>query len=159
MLALSVSALHAGWHGMRGAPSGRPRTRMRPRRSSDSMASAPSSGWPGDITNEHLKVCLDGEDTAALFCSAALRLAQARLPGQEAHAFMLARMTALKKPSGGIRGISAGTTLRRLVGRCLALLIRKDVEAACSPYHYALSLHAGWHGMRRAPLPGGHGRG
>ena len=64
-----------------------------------------SAGGPGDTTNEHMKVCLDDEAAAQLLYRAALRFARVEIPHRIANAFLLARMTALVKPSGGIRGI------------------------------------------------------
>ena len=56
---------------------------------------------------------------------------------------MTARMTALQKPSGGVRGISTGTALRRLVARTLARQFGAEIEAACAPFQFALSTRAG----------------
>jgi hypothetical protein len=83
----------------------------------DSLRAAPlgASGGPGDTTYEHLKVALDDEDVAALLHFASLRLARAQVPKAIAEAFMLARMTALAKPHGGVRGIVTGSAFRRLV--------------------------------------------
>ena len=109
------------------------------------LKSAPrgSAGGPGDTTNEHLKIALDDEDTAVLMHRAVLRLARAEVPEDIADAFMSARMTALVKPNGGIRGIATGTSFRRLVAGCLAGLVGPEVEAACAPYQYAMSTRAG----------------
>ncbi len=102
-----------------------------------------SSGGPGGTTNEHLKIALDDEDSAALLHRCALRLAQARLPQDIADAFMSARMTALQKSNGKVRGIATGTAFRRLVAGCLARKIAPEVEQACAPYQYAMSTRAG----------------
>ena len=52
-------------------------------------------------------------------------------------------MTALQKQDGGVRGIATGTSFRRLVEKTLARQFGKAVEAACSPYQFALSTRAG----------------
>ena len=44
---------------------------------------------------------------------------------------------------GRVRGIATGTTFRRLVATTLARLFSKDVEAACAPFQFALSMRAG----------------
>ena len=109
------------------------------------LKSAPrgASGGPGATTNEHLKVALDDEDTAALLHRSAQRMAHALIPVAIAEAFMSARMTALRKPNGKVRGIATGTAFRRLVASCVARVIGPSVEEACKPYQYALSTRAG----------------
>ena len=109
------------------------------------LKSAPrgASGGPGETTNEHLKVALDDEDTAALLHRCAQRLAHALVPASVAKAYMSARMTALRKPNGKVRGIATGTAFRRLVASCIARVIGPSVEEACKPYQYALSTRAG----------------
>ncbi len=102
-----------------------------------------ASGGPGGCTNEHLKVALDDEDTAALLHAAALRLASAKLPPAAAAAFMTARMTALLKSNGRVRGIATGTAFRRLVASCIARVIGPEVDRACRPFQYALTTRAG----------------
>ena len=102
-----------------------------------------SSGGPGDTPNEHLKIVLDDEDTACLMHRAVLRLARAQAPRDIASAYMSTRMFALRKKDGGVRGIAAGTSFRRLVASCLARIVGKEVEAACAPFQYAMSTRAG----------------
>ena len=58
-------------------------------------------------------------------------------------ALMGARLTALLKPNGGVRGIETGCTVRRLVARTLAKQFVKAFEAECAPFQYALSTRAG----------------
>ena len=55
----------------------------------------------------------------------------------------LGRITALQKPSGGVRGIVVGDVLRRLVARTIAQQMSDVVEAATAPCQYALSTRAG----------------
>eukprot|EP00973_Karenia_brevis_P036587 5043834-Karenia_brevis.AAC.1 len=56
---------------------------------------------------------------------------------------MLANMTALQKKDGGVRGIATGSAFRRLVARTLARQFLPAIEAACSPFQFALSTRAG----------------
>ena len=58
-------------------------------------------------------------------------------------AFTSARLTALSKPDGGIRGIATGCTLRRLVARALAKQFMNAFEEECAPFQCALSAGAG----------------
>ena len=94
-------------------------------------------------TYEHWKVLLDETDTAELMFAACSRLAQAKVPDQVATALMGARLVAVAKPDGGVRGIATGCTFRRLVARTLAKQFVKVFEAECSPFQYALSTRAG----------------
>ena len=48
------------------------------------------------------------------------RLAQANVPQVVVEAVRVGRMTALRKPDGGVRGIVAGDVIRRLVSRTIA---------------------------------------
>ena len=56
---------------------------------------------------------------------------------------MGARLTALTKPDGGVRGIATGSSLRRLVARILARQFMGAFEKECAPFQYALSTKAG----------------
>ena len=56
---------------------------------------------------------------------------------------MAASMTALQKHDGGVRGITTGTTFRRLVAKTLARQFSAEGEAVCAPYQFALSTRAG----------------
>ena len=58
-------------------------------------------------------------------------------------ALFAARMTALSKKDGSVRGIATGHAFRRLLARTLARQFMPQVEAACSPYQFALSIRAG----------------
>ena len=58
---------------------------------------------------------------------------------------MSARLTALAKPDGGLRGIATGSSVRRLVGKTLAKQFTMVFEAECAPFQYALSTRAGTH--------------
>ena len=102
-----------------------------------------SAAGPGGCTFEHLRVLMDDTEGLEELLNAAESLARADVPEEVAESFMTARLTALLKNSGGVRGIAAGTTLRRLVARTLARQYGGEVEAACAPFQYALSTRAG----------------
>ena len=55
----------------------------------------------------------------------------------------MGRMTALQKPTGGVRGIVAGDIIRRLVLRTMVQQIRKKVAKATAPFQHSLSTRAG----------------
>jgi hypothetical protein len=52
-------------------------------------------------------------------------------------------MTALKKENGKVRGIVAGSVLRRLACRAVAMQFSEDFLAATAPYQFALQTRAG----------------
>ena len=47
-------------------------------------------------------------------------LARASIPEEVLRAIRIGRMTAIQKPTGGVRGIVAGDIIRRLVSRTIA---------------------------------------
>ena len=102
-----------------------------------------SSPGPGGCTYEYLKVLLDEADTAELLYDVCCTIAQAKVPTEVARVLMGARLVALTKIDGGIRGIATGSSLRRLVARTLAKQFSKVFEAECAPFQYALSTRAG----------------
>ena len=65
------------------------------------------------------------------------------MPAEILPVIRLDRITALQKPSGGIRGIVVGDLFRRLVARTIAQQINPAVERATSPFQYALTTRAG----------------
>ena len=56
-------------------------------------------------------------------------------------AIRLGRMTTLRKPDGGVRGIVTGDVVRRLVSRTMAQQMGEAVATA--PFQHALSTRAG----------------
>ena len=110
-----------------------------------SLKTAPrvSSPGPGVFSYEHLKIMMDEEDTLELLYEAATSLAQAKVPSSIASALMSARLTALSKKDGGVRGVATGCSLRRLVARALAKQFSSHFEEECAPFQYALSTRAG----------------
>ena len=102
-----------------------------------------SSPGPGGCTYEHLKVLLDETDIFELLFDAVTSLAQARVPASISKALTSARLTAVTKKDGGVRGIATGCSLRRLTARTLAKQFAKEFEKECAPFQYALSTRAG----------------
>ena len=104
----------------------------------ESQNSAKRSPGPG-CTCEHLRVLMDDQDTMDLLFEAATRLAQANLPSSVSAVLTTARLTALSKWDGGVRGVATGCTFHRLVARTLAKQFAEDFEQECSPFQHALS--------------------
>ena len=52
------------------------------------------------------------------------------------------RLTALRKPDGGVTGIMVGDVVRRLVSRTVTQQLGEAVKLATSPFQYALSTRA-----------------
>ena len=88
-----------------------------------------TAGLPSGMTEEHLRPLLDNVRDLRLFHSLTEVLAQGAVPEAIVDALRLGRLTALRKPCGGVRGIVAGDTVRR---------------CATAPYQYALRTRAGW---------------
>ena len=111
----------------------------------DCLRGAPSgvASGPGGCTNEMLRVCLDDQETVSLLFEAAEDFARGQVPPVVCRSLMLATMTTLQKRDGGVRGIAAGTSFRRLVAKTLARQFSDAVEAACAPLQFALSTRAG----------------
>ena len=117
---------------------GRQALRLDRQKFADCLRSAPkgSSPGPGGMSYEFLKIALDDESLLDLLGDAAEALARADIPEEIGEAFMLARLTALCKPAGGVRAIATGTPFRRLVGRSLARQFASEMESACAPHQY-----------------------
>ena len=87
-----------------------------------------AASGPSGLTNEHLRPLLENVGALHLFFRLGDQLARATVPGPIIDALRLGRMTALQKPNGGIRGIVAGDTIRRLVSRAVAQQMGRAVE-------------------------------
>ena len=72
------------------------------------------------MTMEHLRPLLDSPKDLKLFFKMAEILARAEVSDAVIPTIRMGRMTALHKPSGGVRGIVAGDVIRRLVARTMA---------------------------------------
>ena len=101
-----------------------------------------------------LRLCLNDMKLFQLLFRAAEDFARAQVPDAVMKAFMSATMTAQKPEGGGVRGIATGTSLRRLVAKCLARQFGKAVESACAPFQFC-SFHKSRHRLRgaRGPSP------
>ena len=98
---------------------------------------------PLGTRNEHVKVMLDDENLAELWCNAACLLAKGQIPGCIRQGMAVGRMTALSKGDGRVRGIVTGNAHRRLVAKTLAQQFSDDIESATAPFQFALSTRAG----------------
>lgn len=94
-------------------------------------------------TMEHYKVVLDDDEALHLFTHAVNLLATATVPDNILECLRLARLTALQKPGGGVRGIAMGDSFRRLTSRALARHYASTFEEATRPYQFALQTRAG----------------
>ena len=95
------------------------------------------------MTVEHLRPLLDSVSDLKLFHSMAEGLARGAVPGVIVEALRVGRLTALRKPCGGVRSIEAGDVVRRLVSRTMAQQLGAAVESATAPFQYALRTRAG----------------
>ena len=102
-----------------------------------------AAAGPSGMTSDHLFPVLESEADSQLFAHVGSLLATGNVPAPILEGIRLGRMTALKKPDGGVRGIVVGDIVRRLVARTMAKQVSKQVEAATAPFQYALSTKAG----------------
>ena len=102
-----------------------------------------AAGGPSGMTVEHLRILLDNTRDSRMFFRICEKLAQGKVPDPIIAAIRVGRMTALRKPDGGVRGIVAGDVIRRLVARTIVQQLEKTVEVATAPYQYALSTRSG----------------
>ena len=89
---------------------------------------------PSGMTSEHLFPILESDRTLASVCQVAGFLARAEVPLSILSALRLGRMTALRKPCGGVRGIVVSDVFRRLVARTLAQQFAKKAETATASF-------------------------
>ena len=75
---------------------------------------------PSGLTGEMLRLVLDDEEASDLLWRVGACLARAEIPAAVVPWIGLGRMVAVRKPSGGVRGLVVGDVLRRLVSRTLA---------------------------------------
>ena len=94
-------------------------------------------------TVEMYKLLLDEAAALDLFTFAVNCIARADAPAEVLDALALSRLTALRKPQGGVRGIATGDVFRRLVSRVLARLYADAFETATRPFQFALQTRAG----------------
>ena len=65
------------------------------------------------------------------------------VPRPVARALAQGRLTALRKPTGKLRGIVTGATIRRVVAKTLASQFADAIEHTTAPYQFALRTRAG----------------
>ena len=125
-----------------GAP---PPVRLTPQEIGDALRTAKRGAAPGlsGATMEHYKVFLEDEEALHLFSHAINKLATADVPAHILAALARARLTALAKPGGGVRGIATGDAFRRLTSRALARHFATTFDMATRPYQFALQTRAG----------------
>ena len=82
------------------------------------------------MTCDHLMPLLRNSGDSELFC-------ELEIPAEIVSAIFLGRMTALRKPSGGVRGIVVGDVLRRLA-RTVAQVLGNNFKAATAPHNTPL---------------------
>ena len=102
---------------------------------------------------EHLKILLQDAEAIELLADEATQLARAHVPQEIQQALAMARMTALRKPDGGVRGIATGDAFRRLVARTLAKQWADVFDNAAVPVR---TPSAGGHRCSRSPRAGRH---
>ena len=102
-----------------------------------------AAAGPSGLTSDYLFPVLESEADSQLFAQVGSLLAIGKVFAPILEGIGLGRMTALKKPDGGVRGIVVGDIIRRLVARTMAKQVSKQVEAATAPFQYALSTKAG----------------
>ena len=102
-----------------------------------------AAAGPSGMTVEHLQPLLDHSKDAKQFTQVAELLSRAEVPASVRDAVRLGRLTALRKPDGGVRGIVAGNIIRRLVAWTMSQQLMEDVERETAPFQNALSTRAG----------------
>ena len=117
--------------------------------SSSSLLSALKSAGRGSARDlsgmryEHLRVLMDDDDAWGEFVALGQRMARGEIPETVVSSMALGRLTALKKASGKVRGIVAGSVLRRVVSRALARDFSAHFLSATAPFQFALQTRAG----------------
>ena len=102
-----------------------------------------AAAGPSGMTVEHLQPLLDHPSALHSMFLLAERLARADVPPSIVDAIRQGRLTTLRKPNGGGRGIVVGDVIRRVVARTLAQQLGPAVEGTTAPFQYALSTKAG----------------
>ena len=102
-----------------------------------------AAAGPSGTTSDHLRPLFDHVRDSHLLFLLADQLAKAKTPASVNDANRLGRLTALQKPSGGVRGIVAGDIMRRLVARTMSHQLSKAVESATARFQYAMTTMAG----------------
>ena len=107
------------------------------------VAKRGAAGGPSGMTSDHLRPLLESVEDTTRFWRLAQDLSRAVVPDEIVDVVRLGRLTALQKPSGGVRGIVAGDIIRRLVARTISQQWATAVERATAPFQYALTTKSG----------------
>ena len=107
--------------------------------SSHTLESQDAGAWPTCCSDSQTSHDGDG----VLLCDLAEQFARASVPEEIVDVLRMGRITALQKPSGGVRGIVVGDSFRRLVSRTIAQQLRIAVEEATAPFQYAFTTRSG----------------
>ena len=94
------------------------------------------------MASDHLFPILENERDSEMFGQEGALLT-GNIPSEVLEGLRLGRMTALRKPDGGVRGITVGDIIRRLVARTIAKQIAREAEEATAPHQHALNTKAG----------------
>ena len=106
-------------------------------------------------TSDHLFPLLRKPHDSVLLCELAQEFARAEIPQAIVASLRMGRMAALKKRSGGIRGIVVGEILRRLVARTMAQSLGSALKTTTAPHQYAWT-HSFWLRVDRPRVAGAH---
>ena len=93
-----------------------------------------SAGGPDGLRPQHLKdlTCssagMGGRDLISSLLNFANMAIKGNIPSMFQSSFFGASLIALNKKDGGIRPITVGTTLRRLVAKCLSAKVRQEMS-------------------------------
>ncbi len=110
-------------------------------------------GSAQDLTGmryEHLRVLIEDDSLWAMFGDLAEDFARAEVPTAVMQALRLGRMTALNKKDNKVRGIVAGSVLRRLVCKTVAAQYSDDFMTRTAPFQFALQTKAGTDALAHA---------
>ena len=99
---------------------------------------------------EHVRVLVEDDDLWALFGDLIQEFARAEAPEPVMQALRLGRMTALQKKDNKIRGIVAGSVIRRLTCKAVAAQFSEDFMARTAPFQFALQTKAGTDALAHA---------
>ena len=114
----------------------------------DSFPVASDAG-PSKLSPDHLREALRGitpmkqEYLIKAITDTVNLLAAGKVNHNIAQYFCGANLYPLKKKDGGIRPISVGETLRRLVSKCLNALVKKEAEMLFSPTQLGVGVKGG----------------
>ena len=95
------------------------------------------------MTSDHLRPLLESVEDTTRFWWLVQDLSKVVVPDEIVDVVRLGRLTALQKPSGGVRGIVAGGIIRRLDACTISQQLATAVERATAPFQCALTTKSG----------------